>query len=163
MDAAVKRLLKSWVFWVFVALPLAVSLAFFTYRHKRGHACSKCFSEWETIQWRLGVEDRWDVPLWPSRVDAFETRVHLDGWAGDAHVHRHDWGVAGPARMYTGTEELLETYETNAAFRAFMLAKRERGEVTRAAFLGALDPFAGHPDRSFEKWWKEFQERSSVP
>ena len=157
-----KRLLKSWVFWAFVAVPIAVSLAFFTYRHKRVHACSTCCSEWETIQWRLGVEDRWDVPLWPSNVEAFVTRVHLDGWAG-AHEHDRGWGVSGLERMYTGTEDLLEAYETNAAFRAFMLAKRERGEVTRDAFLAALDPFVAHPDGRFKKWWKEFERDRPAP
>jgi hypothetical protein len=169
-----KRLLKSWVFWAFVAVPVAVTLARFTYRYEYLHVCALCYVEQVESQWRFGVEGRWHIPLWPSREETRETRVHLDGWAGP-HEHLRGWSFSGtsPGRIYDGTNGLLSAYETNSAFRAFLLAKREKGEIEREAFLSTLDPFPGMTSAAhigearrrarFAKWWGEFETRRPFP
>lgn len=177
-----KRLLKSWVFWVFVAVPAAGAVARFTYRHAQVRVCSRCFTEKEETQWRLGVEGTRSVPLLPLREETRETRVHLDDWAGP-HEHAWGWTFTGPGRIelygvFPGrisdhTAGLLETYEQDAAFRAFLLERRGRGALTREDFLDTLDrPFtlssastfvAERRRARFQDWYDDYARRSPFP
>ena len=135
-----RRLLKSWVFWAFVAVPAAVTTAGLVHSEHRGWVCDLCFTERWQSRWRIGVRGKASWPVWPTWGSVFESNVHKDGWA-EAHEHR--WHQTGLGRRepfaYAGSPELLGRYEGYAEFRAFMLAKRGRGELAREDFLAALE------------------------
>jgi len=170
-----KRLLKSWVFWLFVAVPLGWAIVRFTYHHSRVTFCGDCYSECVESQWRFGLEGGRNWPLAPLAEELFESRVHLDGWT-PPHDHRSGWVVTGRRALtdYDDPEGLFALYENDAAFRVFLLAKREKGEVTRSDFLAALGPpfsilssaseiEAANRRARMKPWLEEFHRRSLFP
>jgi hypothetical protein len=126
-----KRLLKSWVFWAFVAIPAVVSIAGLVHVREGAYLCGVCVSERADAQIRVGVKNV-SLPLWPRSEVQRENRVCLDGWAG---AHHHQWHFVDRRQVNEG---LLELYERRWAFRNFMLAKRDRGEVSRESFMAVL-------------------------
>ena len=62
-----RRLLKSWVFWAFVALPPVAALLAFARDVDRDYVCTECWIGREIRQWRLCPMGRNLFPLLPPR------------------------------------------------------------------------------------------------
>jgi hypothetical protein len=155
-----KRLLKSWVFWAFVAVPAVLTAGGLIHCRQWVYMCETCLSEREDTQLRIGWKGA-SLPLSPRSELQRENSVCLDGWAG---AHSHRWHFVGRSQRPEG---LLELYERRWAFRAFMRTKRDRGEVSRETFMAVLattyrevclvspDPERARCAALFDEWREE--------
>ena len=75
-----KRLLRSWVFWVFVALPLAATLTLLTYQERNHYVCAGCRATVTRTQWRVGVWMSASLPLSPVSESVPGSTGHAHTW-----------------------------------------------------------------------------------
>ncbi|HEX7896300.1 MAG TPA: hypothetical protein VF950_00875 [Planctomycetota bacterium] len=142
-----KRLLKSWVFWVFIALPLGATAAYFTYQRRDNYECV-CASRQVRSQWHFGFSGT-SVPLSAISETTRTSRFLLDF---PDPVHAHVWGFRQGSPYYLlGTSwggcgvggrevrnDLLRSYEAVPKFADSLQARIQRGELTPAEVLAAL-------------------------
>lgn len=139
-----KRLLKSWVFWAFVAPPLGLACALFFGSLRRLEVCPDCASERVVRFWYAGMAGR-RVRISPERVELTESHVLRDFLAAD---HAHRWAVrqtsagswlistcgVGAASSVNGWRQ---SYEYSAEFREFVRSKLASGTVGRGELVEA--------------------------
>ena len=144
-----KRLLKSWVFWAFVALPLGATGAYFTFQKRDRYECGGCASERMDARWYFGLWATASVPLSPVSERTRASRFSQD-FPDPAHAHKWTFRQGSPYYFF-GTSwggcgiggravrnELLSSYEGVPAFADFLQARIRRGELSRTEVLSAL-------------------------
>jgi len=171
----VKRLLKSWVFWAFVAPPLGLALAFFVGSVRRLEICPECASTRVVRFWYVGFGGS-RARVTPESVALTESHV-LHDFLPEDHAHRWasrqtttgNWLITtcgvGAA---SSANDVCESYEVSAEFREFVRKKLAKGDVDRSELLDVLQlprhlseaqsaDLKSHRSRALgESWLEEF-------
>ena len=144
-----KRLLKSWVFWMFVALPLGATAAYFTFQKRDNYECGGCASKQVRSQWHFGLWASASVPLSPvfertlsSRFSRdFPDPAHEHGWVfrqgAPYYFFGTSWGGCG-VRGRVVLNDLLISYEAVPAFADFLQARIASGQLSEEDVRVAL-------------------------
>lgn len=171
-----KRLLRSWVFWVFVLPPPLVTLVLYSYRVTESYVCTGCLSDREVTQWRLIFGDYEMIPLGWERATQRESRF-LTEVLPPGHAHR--WRIQGgdaiavlvesPTTFWAGPEVQPELgsiayhWESVPEFRDFL-----RGMPWKEVVVVLLtprepaDPEGRRLTRLGEAWMSEFHGRTGL-
>ena len=140
-----KRLLKNWVFWAFVVPPFA-SLAVLMVGHSRSEdICRSCVSTRVRNGFYVGTRDH-RLPVFGWEPELFESWCRRD-FLPASHVHI--WyltrlttsnliGSQSGVTTASPPNRLADAYQSNPAFREFLLAKIKKGEVVQEDVLEAL-------------------------
>lgn len=170
-----KRLLKTWVFWAFLALPLGLAPPFFLYRDRSSFVCPGCSSWSERSRWRGGLWAGPSIGLWSAAEVTTDSRF-LDDFLGGRHEHAWEFVGGGPDPLLGGLQDgcargggrlsrAAEYYEGDRCFRGIVRRAVERGEASRDDVIAALrlpdvddsDPAALRLQRLGEAWISELE------
>ena len=156
-----KRVLKSWVFWAFVAPPVLGAIAYGVLRETAFLTCP-CGSVREAVVWRLGFPDGPSLPVFPGGAIESPSPLFAE-ILGSSHAH--DWepwysngeSIRGPyglaCVLRAPPRNVAGIYRREASFRTWLKEKVERGEIAPAAVEKDLFTKGHYPRGQYPFGW----------
>jgi hypothetical protein len=174
-----KRLLRSWVFWGFIVLPLIFTLACFIQPIRILESCRHCGTSRTSRQWRMGSPDL-SVPLQPASETIAPSLLVQELWFPE---HSHAWRVrrlqtvslfgseadSDSFRCKLRINPFIGQFERDPEFRRFVRSKLDRKETNSiqiaavarlsayAAVRGDSDPAEEALARVLDDWYAGFK------